>query len=156
MHGLLVRSVATFFGVGYLPFAPATWASAITLLIWYFLFPLDTYGLIILWGHLIFIATAAAHRAEKFYGHDGKPVVMDEVAGVMLAVAGFAPSIGIAVAAFLLFRIFDILKPPPIYQLQALPGGIGVMADDFAAGLLANVVLRLSILWIPGVAEVLL
>ncbi len=70
----------------------------------------------------------------------------------MLAVAGFGPGAGIAVAGFILFRIFDILKPAPIYQLQALPGGLGVMADDIAAGLLANVVLRLCILWVPGLA----
>ena len=156
MGGLLARAVATFGFIGLLPLAPATWASAVTLLFWYYLPPAGGLTLIVLWVVLIFGGTLAAHRAESYYGHDGKPVVIDEVAGSLLAVAGLTPGVGIAVAAFLLVRIFDILKPPPIYQLQALHGGFGVMADDIAAGLLANVVLRLCILWVPGLAEVLL
>ena len=152
----LVRAVATFGFIGLIPFAPATWASLVTLLLWLFLPPASGLVFLAILILLVLLGTLAAHRAELHYGHDDGRVVIDEVAGSLLAVAGFAPKMGIAIAAFALFRLFDIAKPPPIYQLQALPGGLGVMADDLAAGLLANIVLRLGLLWIPGLGEVLL
>jgi len=153
---LLLRVVATFGFIGLIPFAPATWASLVTLLLWLLLPEAGTPLFLAIWILLVLLGTFAAHRAEQHYGHDDGRVVIDEVAGSLLAVAGFAPRLGIAIAAFVLFRIFDIAKPPPIYQLQAMPGGIGVMADDLAAGLLANVVLRLALLWVPGLTELLL
>jgi phosphatidylglycerophosphatase A len=170
---LLLRVVATFGFIGLIPFAPATWASLVTLLLWLllpvtgtllflpaagtllFLPAASTLLFLAIWIILVLLGTFAAHRAERHYGHDDGRVVIDEVAGSLLAVAGFTPRLGIAIAAFVLFRIFDIAKPPPIYQLQAMPGGIGVMADDLAAGLLANVVLRFGLLVVPGLAGVL-
>jgi phosphatidylglycerophosphatase A len=152
----LVRAVATFGFIGLIPFAPATWASLVTLALWLLWAPAGGLLLPAIWIVVVLLGTFAADRAERLYGHDDGRVVIDEVAGSLLAVAGFTPRLGIALAAFLLFRLFDIAKPPPIYQLQAMPGGLGVMADDLAAGLLANVVLRLALLWIPGLPEVLL
>lgn len=87
--------------------------------------------------------------AEKAYGRKDPPqVVSDEVAGFLLAVLMIpAPprdlewlSMGVA---FLLFRAFDILKPPPLKALQRLPGGLGILADDLGAGLMANLGLQL-------------
>jgi phosphatidylglycerophosphatase A len=78
--------------------------------------------------------------------------VIDEVAGSMIAVAGLSVSPGIGIAGFVLFRFFDIVKPPPIYQIQALPGGWGVMVDDVFAGIAANVVLRLGLVAWPDLA----
>jgi phosphatidylglycerophosphatase A len=65
-------------------------------------------------------------------------------------VAAFPHALPIALAGFVLFRFFDIVKPPPIYQIQSLPGGFGVMVDDLVAGLFANVALRLLVVWNPG------
>ncbi len=76
--------------------------------------------------------------------------MIDEVAGSLIAIALLPQSVAIAVVAFLLFRLFDIVKPPPIYQIQSLPGGFGVMADDVLAGIAANVVVRLIGLAAPG------
>jgi phosphatidylglycerophosphatase A len=90
----------------------------------------------------------ASGEAETSLGHDAKPIVIDEVAGMLLAVlfvprGDGSPTLFLA-AAFLLFRFFDIVKPPPIRQAQALPGGWGVVADDVLAGLATNVVLRVA------------
>jgi phosphatidylglycerophosphatase A len=80
------------------------------------------------------IAVWAAGAAEKDLGHDAGPIVIDEVIGQSLALL-FAPHrIGAFVAAFFLFRLFDIWKPLGAYQAQALPGGWGVVADDAIAG----------------------
>ena len=156
MGGPFVRAVATFGFIGLIPFAPATWASLVTLLLWVLLPPAPALAFAAI-GILVFVlGTYTAHRAESLYGHDDGRVVIDEVAGSLLAVAAFPPRLGLAIAAFLLFRLFDIVKPPPIYQLQAFPGGLGVMADDLAAGLATNLVLRLGLFAIPGLAEILL
>ncbi len=150
MIRLIARGIATFGFVGHLPLAPGTWASAITLALWLVLPPVGLPLKIAGWILLLGVGTWAAHRLESDYGHDDHRVVIDEVAGSLLAVAGLEPRLAIAAAGFVLFRFFDIVKPPPIYQIQAMPGGIGVMIDDVLAGLLANVVLRLLIAWIPG------
>jgi phosphatidylglycerophosphatase A len=80
------------------------------------------------------LAVWAAGAAERDLGHDAGPIVIDEVIGQSLALL-FAPHrIGAFVAAFFLFRLFDIWKPLGAYQAQALPGGWGVVADDVIAG----------------------
>src|SRR6185503_11046408 len=91
--------VATGFGLGRLPIAPATWASFAILL-------------------LLPIAIWASGAAEQDLGHDAKPIVVDEIVGMLVAVwcvtpAGGAPSAALLGAAFLLFRLFDIAKPFP-------------------------------------------
>ncbi|MFB3909360.1 MAG: phosphatidylglycerophosphatase A [Candidatus Eisenbacteria bacterium] len=140
----LARFVATFAYIGHLPLAPGTWAAAVTLAAWLLLPPVAWPLQIAIAIAGIVIGTSASGAVESYYGHDSRHVVIDEVAGAALAVAGFEPRIGIAIAGFLLFRLFDIAKPPPIYQLQALRGGVGVMADDVAAGILANVLIRIG------------
>ena len=145
----IARLIATFGFVGRLPLASGTWASAITLALWIALRPAAPIAILITIT-VVLIGTWASHRAESIYGHDSSRVVIDEVAGSLIAVAGFAPQVGIAVAGFVLFRFFDIVKPPPIYQIQSFPGGIGVMADDIAAGIASNVVLRLALHFVPA------
>jgi phosphatidylglycerophosphatase A len=146
----VVRGIGTFGFIGHLPLAPGTWASAATLALWLVLPPaglgLSIVGMILLIG----VGTWTAHRLEADYGHDDHRVVIDEVAGSLIAVAGLPPHLSIAIIAFALFRFFDIVKPPPIYQIQAMPGGIGVMIDDVLAGIFSNVVLRLLLAWNPG------
>jgi phosphatidylglycerophosphatase A len=143
--GLSTRAISTFFYVGMIPFGPGTWASGITLALWLLLHPAWPV-VAVATAAVIVIGTWASHRAEAIYGHDSNHVVIDEVAGVLIAVVGFAPDKEIAVAAFLLFRFFDIVKPPPIYQIQSLRGGLGVMADDVLAGIASNVVLRVILI----------
>ncbi len=81
-------------------------------------------------------------------GKDSPRIVIDEIGGMMVAALALPHSLLNLTAAFLLFRLFDILKPPPLGWLQGVKGGWGVMADDLAAGILANLVLRLLRFWL--------
>jgi phosphatidylglycerophosphatase A len=150
MERFWIRCGATFFFTGHFPVAPATFASLVTLAIWWWL-PLAPAWLLLL---VIVAVTAAgvplAGKAEQVYGHDGKPIVIDEVAGVLLTVIGLGHGLRVAVAGFLVFRVLDVLKPPPAYQLQSLRGGWGVMADDLMAGLYGNLLLRVIALFWPS------
>lgn len=148
----LARLIATFAFVGMIPLAPGTWASAITLALWVWVVGCG----VPFWIALVTAGVAgtwAAHRAEAIYGHDSHHVVIDEVFGALVAVAFFPPHAVIAIAAFVLFRFFDIVKPPPIYQIQSYPGGFGVMADDLLAGVAANLMLRLVGLAVPALVR---
>jgi phosphatidylglycerophosphatase A len=144
----LTLLLATGFGIGRLPLAPATWASAAVAIL---LIP-DALRAPLVLGAAIAVVTPlavwASGEAERELGHDAHPIVIDEVAGMLVSVvavphAGASPALLLA-SAFFLFRFFDIVKPFPIRQVQELPGGWGVVADDLLAGLATNLVLRLA------------
>ncbi len=78
-------------------------------------------------------------------------IVIDEFAGQFLALLALPPTWPVLLAGFVLFRLFDIMKPPPARRLEALPGATGIMADDLLAGLYANLLLQLAIRLAPGV-----
>ena len=140
--------LATGFGVGRLPLAPATWASLLTSLFLYYSARLDLWifaGIIL---GVSVVGVWAAGEAERTLGRDASPIVIDEVAGMLLAVWGIPlgarPELVLGIA-FVLFRLLDIWKPFPIRQSQRLPGGLGVMVDDLLAATLANVLTRLAL-----------
>ena len=86
----------------------------------------------------------AAGREEAYLGRlDPSCVVVDEVAGMLVAVVGLPRELGWVLGAFFLFRLLDVWKPYPIDHLQRLPGGFGVVADDLLAGLYATLGLQL-------------
>lgn len=140
--------VATFFGVGFLPGGPGTWASLATAAIWDFLrraTHISQLWLVIstLIGALAvtLIGIPAASAVEQEGGRqDPGYVVIDEVAGQLTALLFMPKGIWQVVLAFALFRFFDILKPPPIRKVERLYGGLGIMVDDVAAGLYALLV----------------
>ncbi len=137
--GFLPRLFSTFFFVGFLPLAPGTWASIVTSIILYFIWPVQWYIQVLVIFAIFIFGARMAGAAEEYYGHDARRIVIDEVAGQMLALF-MAPHKIIAYAlAFLLFRFFDIVKPAPARQWESLRGGWGVMADDMAAGAYAAV-----------------
>lgn len=150
MSRFWIRLGATFFFAGHFPVAPATFASLVTLAIWWALPPIPSWGLALVIAAVSVLGVWLAGRAEAIYGHDGKPIVIDEVAGVLLTVLGLGHGWPLAVAGFFLFRVLDVVKPPPAYQLQSLRGGWGVMADDWMAGLYGNLCLRLLVLLWPA------
>jgi phosphatidylglycerophosphatase A len=88
------------------------------------------------------VSIPAANAAEVEFGHDGGPIVIDEVVGQWIAVAGLPATPLVLVAGFLFFRAFDIFKPFPAGRSQRLPGGWGVLADDVIAGIYAAVAVR--------------
>jgi phosphatidylglycerophosphatase A len=105
------------------------------------------------WWHFLLLAAllfgpavwAAGVTAEAVQRKDPSIVVVDEVIGQCIALAGARHlNWKSYLAAFLLFRLFDIWKPPPVRQLEALPGGLGINADDVMAGIYAALVLLLA------------
>jgi phosphatidylglycerophosphatase A len=140
--------IATLFGAGFFPFAPATFASLLVAILLFLIGGAPWFARAAALAGVIAIGVWAADRAERSYGHDAHCIVIDEVAG-MLTAALIAPwTWSHLAAAFLLFRAFDILKPPPVYQLQSLRGGWGVMADDLAAGVFSLAILSFAqIIW---------
>jgi phosphatidylglycerophosphatase A len=100
-------------------------------------------GLVFL-GVAFGVGVLASGRAEREFGHDAGPIVFDEVVGQWISLAGLPPTPLTLGAGFLLFRIFDVLKPFPAGRSQSLPGGLGIMTDDLFAGLWAQLVLRVA------------
>jgi phosphatidylglycerophosphatase A len=132
--------IATWFGCGYVPFGPGTAGSLAALAIAIALHHFDGSGggtFLLLTGVLLVPGVwAASVVAQRIGQKDPHIVVVDEVLGQWLTLAG-ATTLNWKswLAAFALFRLFDIWKPPPARQLEALPGGIGIVADDLMAGL---------------------
>jgi phosphatidylglycerophosphatase A len=92
------------------------------------------------------VGTWAAGRAERELGlKDPRPVVVDEVVGMLITLALVPWSVPAAIAGFLIFRAYDVGKPFPAGRLEGAPGGWGVMLDDMVAGLYANVTLRVGL-----------
>jgi phosphatidylglycerophosphatase A len=133
--------LATVLGAGYSPVAPGTAGSAVALVILW-LVPFSRPGLILFFAAVTIAGTWAAHVVEAAAGtKDPGAIVIDEVAGMTLSVLLVPPTIPVLLAGFVLFRVFDVLKPFPANRAQALPGGLGVMVDDLVAGLYALLVL---------------
>jgi phosphatidylglycerophosphatase A len=137
------RLVGTFFGIGRLRPGPGTWASVATTLLWaalaHTLMPsLRTPTACALAVLIALIGIPAASRVARGSGiKDPQFVVIDEVAGQLVALIAAPLAWKSFLAGFILFRVFDILKPPPVRRLEALPEGTGIMLDDIAAGLYA-------------------
>lgn len=143
-------AIATGGYVGRFPFAPGTVGSLIGLPIAYLLVYLHWSVAILVTLILTAIAIWAADRAEHQLGtKDPGCIVVDEIAGMVVALLLMPFTLKSAIAGFLLFRIFDIIKPPPARQLERrLKGGWGIVLDDIVAGMMANIVLRAGLyLW---------
>jgi phosphatidylglycerophosphatase A len=139
-------------GSGFVPGAPGTAGSALAVLIWWFaLAPLGLIEQLLFIAALTALGTWVTGRVCRRYGlTDPGAVVIDEFAGQWLVLLAAPPSLPVVLTGFVLFRFFDILKPPPIRQLERrVPGAFGVMLDDLIAGVLGLVVLQFT-LWIIG------
>ncbi|MBI4874822.1 MAG: phosphatidylglycerophosphatase A [Acidobacteria bacterium] len=146
MRNKLAFAIGTWFGCGYAPAARGTWGALAALvpawllvryagwLPWHF-------GLLA-WAFLPVAIWAASRVARAVGKKDPSLVVVDEVVGQWMTLAGAAAwNWKSVLAAFVLFRLFDIWKPAPVRQLERLPGGIGINADDMMAGLYGALVL---------------
>jgi phosphatidylglycerophosphatase A len=138
--------VATGGGSGYLPIAPATWGSAVALLplaVFYGRADFSLHAAIAILSLAgLYLGVKLAAELEPEWGEDPKKFVWDEVIGMWLTMIGHALTWQNMLVGFFLFRFFDILKPLGIRKLERLRNGWGVMMDDVAAGLVANLCLH--------------
>jgi len=140
------KAIAAAGGIGYIRKGGGSVAAAAYCIIW-LLTPLQQSPLLE-WLLLLLVLAAgviSAHAVEKDWGHDSSRVVIDEVAGMMIALLFVPVQIKYTVTAFVLFRFFDIVKPLGVRKMEQLPGGWGVMADDVLAGLYAQLLMQLLI-----------
>jgi len=138
-------TIGTGFFTGYLPLAPATWGSGLALLI-FFLIPKIIWLQSIVILFLFFYGVYLSGRLEKMWGErDAKRIVIDEICGMFLSLFLLPWNWKVGIAGFLLFRVFDIVKPFPIRRSQNLHGGWGIMIDDVIAALYTNIILRIII-----------
>jgi phosphatidylglycerophosphatase A len=147
---VMALAIATVGGIGYAPIAPGTFGSAAGLVLWSFLpaataVQLAAIALIAVGG-----AWAGTAAEQHFHTTDPGAIVVDEVAGMLLTLLLVPLTWKGAVLGFLLFRLFDIIKPFPARRLEQLHGGVGVMADDLAAAVYANLALRACLWLVPS------
>lgn len=145
--------LATVAYCGYFPIAPGTVGSAAGLVVY----------LLVWWTHsrvievaliavVFVVGTWAATHAERYFGAiDPGPVVVDEVLGMLITLAFIPAGWVAALTGFVLFRIFDVIKPWPANKLEHFHGGFGIMADDAMAGVYSNLVLRLLMSFLPWI-----
>jgi len=137
--------LGTVAGVGYIPLCPGTLGTLVGVTIYsifmkFFPQPLSyTIMLVIFIGGGIWIS---GRCNEYFEGKDNSSIVIDELAGFLVAMFLLPFSLRFLLLGFFLFRLFDITKPFKIGKLERIPGGWGIMADDIAAGILANLVMQ--------------
>ncbi|MFO8058623.1 MAG: phosphatidylglycerophosphatase A [bacterium] len=140
----LVSLAATMLCLGYAPIAPGTAGSAGAVIIYLFICQLNPYLYELLWIFLFIVSCGVAHSYFRAVGRDDpSEVVIDEAVGFLAAMFLLPPTAGYVVAAFLLFRLFDIIKPwPARYFDRKIKNGFGIVMDDVMAGVYANVVIQ--------------
>ncbi|MDH7500262.1 MAG: phosphatidylglycerophosphatase A [candidate division NC10 bacterium] len=143
--------LASAFLAGFLPYVPGTAGTLVGLFLYLlFLHRIPSLAYLVLLVLLMFVGSWLCGQAEADLGKkDAAPIVWDEMVGFLASVALLPYRLWILGAAFFLFRLLDITKPPPIRRVQCWKGGWGVMADDLMAALYANLFLRI-LLWLTG------
>lgn len=137
------EAVATGGFIGRFPFAPATAGAAVASAIFYFLpFSGRSPWFFTLIGVTTIVGVWATHRIRSIGDNDPRRAVIDEYAGMWVTCLFVKQTIPWVVAAFLMFRVLDIVKPWPIRNFEKLPGGLGIVADDLIAGAIGAVVLN--------------
>jgi phosphatidylglycerophosphatase A len=145
MFKAVIKTLSTFFFVGYLPLIPGTFGSLAALLLYY---PIRNNSLYVLLAFLIVTAVGflVCGRTEKLLQKkDPSYVVIDEVSGMFLSLLFLPYDLRIVIMGFFLFRLLDTLKPFPVSRLERLNGSLGIMSDDLLAGLYTNIVLQVLI-----------
>jgi phosphatidylglycerophosphatase A len=153
LRSFVALAIATAGGAGYAPVAPGTVGTAVGLLLWWVLpraVPVQALVVVL----LFVVGSWSGTVAERhFQTTDPGQVVADEVMGMLITLLMNPVGWKGALTGFLLFRVMDIVKPPPANWLERLPGGIGIMADDAMAAIYANLALRAALAlgnWVIG------
>jgi len=142
----IAKLLATALGAGYSPVAPGTCGTAVAVPLAWALRDLPMWQFAVVAAGVTAVGIAAAQRADHAWGtHDSGRIVIDEVAGYLVTMLPVAKGHWAPLAiGFVVFRFFDIVKPPPVRWLdENLPGGWGVVLDDVAAGVMGAIVMLL-------------
>jgi phosphatidylglycerophosphatase A len=142
------RIISTFFGTGYFPIGPGTMASAVVVLLYKFLLSDLSWPLYLLIIIVLFIVggIAATKYSSALQQKDPRKIVIDEVCGQLCTLFLVPSSWPLLLLAFVLFRLFDIIKPCPIKKLERIRDGWGIMADDIMAAVYAGIPIHLYLL----------
>jgi phosphatidylglycerophosphatase A len=139
----LAVAIATSGGAGYFPIAPGTVGSAVGVVVYFLTRHWTPTSQVALLAGITIVGVWASHVAARHFDkEDPGYVVIDEVAGQLVTLLLLDVGLAGAIVGFLLFRIFDIIKPWPARRFEDLPGGVGIMADDLMAGAYGWIVLR--------------
>ena len=142
------KIISTSLGIGYIGKGAGTYAAIFTCLLWYLFLAghnAPTFTPLIITALITMLGIKTANKVEVLWGKDHQRVVIDDVAGMCITLLFVPVNIKYIIVGLVLVRFFDILKPLGIRQLEKLPGGWGVMADDVLAGIYANIVLQIII-----------
>jgi|ETNmetMinimDraft_12_1059888.scaffolds.fasta_scaffold00681_13 phosphatidylglycerophosphatase A len=138
----IYKSIITFFFVGYIKFAPGTVASIFTMLLWFFI-PSNLFVQLSIILILLFLSLYLCYiHSIQSDIEDPSYIVIDEVIGMSISLFMLPKQLSFYLLAFIIFRVFDILKPSIIYNVQNLKYGIGILADDILAGLFTAIILN--------------
>jgi phosphatidylglycerophosphatase A len=150
-----VKVFASALFSGYSPGASGTVGSAVALAIYCIPGFESPYIIGIITLLVCILGIPAAEVMEKWYGHDPAEVTIDEVVGMWISLFLLPKKIWVVLAAFVLFRILDIIKPPVSRRFDMMHGGVGIMMDDVIAGVYTNILLQIALL-VPVIKEFLL
>lgn len=149
---LFARLISTGLGIGYFPIAPGTMGALAILILYWIMPPISNRELFI----IIFVLTIAGicsatitegevkQKLGNEKGVDPKIVIIDEIIGMLITLVAIPKTTKYMIAAFLLFRAFDIVKPYPIRKIEKLPSGWGIVFDDVMAAIYANLILQIG------------
>ena len=141
--GFVNKAVVSVFFIGYLPLIPGTFGSLAGVGLFYLVGQSNSFVYFLSLVIVILLGLSLSGGAEKLFNKkDPSRVVIDEVAGMLIALAFMPLDLRIIVLGFILFRIFDTIKPYPADKIQNLHGAVGIMADDIIAGIYTNIVLQ--------------
>jgi phosphatidylglycerophosphatase A len=147
----LIIALASAGYVGFFPWGPGTVGTLVGVLVYLLYSPLPPLFYLFTTAAFFFLACWIAGKAEGILGKKDSPkIVIDEVAGYLMAMALLPPSPALLVGGFLFFRVLDIIKPPPLRWIHAkMTGGMAVVLDDAVAGVYTNLLLRLILVYFP-------
>ena len=142
------KLISTCLGIGYIGKGAGTIAAIATCIVWYFAlaggFP-PLYPSLIITLVITLLGVWSSDVVSKLWGDDPARVVIDEAAGMCISLLFLPANLKYIAAALILFRFFDIVKPLYIKRFEKLPGGWGIMLDDVAAGIYANLLLQIAL-----------
>jgi phosphatidylglycerophosphatase A len=145
------RFIATGFFSGYSPIVPGTAGSLVGLVLYAIPGMEKTLTLSLAIAATFFIGVFTSNHMEQKLGEDPQVVVIDEIVGMWISLLFLPKGLWIGLLAFFFFRVYDIIKPPPARKLEFLKNGWGIMLDDVAAGIYANVTVKVLLLIFPNI-----